>query len=289
MALTLNKRVRRTSRRSGRRTSRRASHRLSRRRLMHRGGAIPGKSVRASCAVKGGKKTRKSTKKTRKSRKTSKKVRKSRKTTKKSRKSTKKHDFKKSVPVPYNGVCPAGFIVRDSYKTHRGTKVPARCIHKLTYLPMKREKWQSMKNREINAKERLANQLSKGPKKCPTGMILRKGSVRKAYTRSNGKRVGVSVMPSTCIKDLGAKGKNPGKIPRVTLSKGLLGRYGYADVDSLKTSQRHSALKHAVEAYNPLTVMRRLKYIATLNKRTNPKISRIFQKDADWIRSTYDM
>ena len=282
MALTSNKRTRRVSRRSAHRTARRTSSRLSRRRSMRRGGASK-KTGRASCRVlKGGKKSRKVSKKSKKSKK-------SRKTSKKIRKSTKKHDFKKSVPVPYNGVCPAGFIVRDSYKTRRGTKVPARCIHKLTDLPMKREKWQRMKNLEINAKENLAKRLSKGPKKCPAGMILRKGSVRKAYTRSNGKRVGVSVMPATCIKDLGAKGKNPRKIPRVTLRKGSLGMYGYADVDSMTTAGRHAALARATEAYGPLTVMRKVQYVATLNKRTDPKTSRIFQSDADWIRKTYNV
>lgn len=108
---------------------------------------------------------------------------------------------------------------------------------------------------------------------CPKGQIR-----RKSYVLKSGKRV-----KSKCIDDKGNLGK--GK-KLFDLDKNGLGKFGYDDVVNLSIRQRHIALKKALKVLKPLSVFRRLIAIATLNKNTNPKISKIFRDDAEWIKTT---
>ena len=90
---------------------------------------------------------------------------------------------------------------------------------------------------------------------------------RRSYVRRDGTRVKAS---SFSIKNRGAPGR--GK-KLFTLKKGGLSMYGYKPTSSV--SQRHSALSYAISRGVPeLTLSHRLGALATLFKRTNPKLSK---------------
>lgn len=108
------------------------------------------------------------------------------------------------------------------------------------------------------------------PKKCGKNEILKSG-----YTTKTGKKVS-----STCIKDLGLKGKGPKVIP--PLKKGTITQYGYSSNDS--DIKRHNALKKAVKGLNKSTVIHKLNAVAVLTANTNPQRSEIFKSDMEWVQ-----
>lgn len=136
---------------------------------------------------------------------------------------------------------------------------------------------------------------------CPKGYIRRKGYTRKfkpvtkqhGYTvRRKGKvyiahpKKNATYVVSSCIKDRGLPGKGPREGERFApLRKGELIKYGYQY--RLSDSVRHKALERAVKAYGALSVYRKLDAVAKLSVRTAPDASTIFEKDRNWIRSTF--
>jgi hypothetical protein len=54
-------------------------------------------------------------------------------------------------------------------------------------------------------------------------------------------------------------------------------------------SERHTALKKAVEEFGALGVFRKLDVVAKLSKRTAPEASKIFKADRNWIESNYKL
>lgn len=64
---------------------------------------------------------------------------------------------------------------------------------------------------------------------------------------------------------------------------GVLGKYGYSDIKHKSTRARHSALAKAVKSLGPTDVIRRLNAIATLQKNTQPSLSRKMRSDQRWI------
>lgn len=110
-----------------------------------------------------------------------------------------------------------------------------------------------------------------------------KGQIRRAsYTRrtKSGKYVHVE---SRCIRDMGLPGKGMNRIG--TLKKGLLSKYGYTSQKSI--DERHTALRKAVAAYGPLSVLRKLNAVAVYTRRTAPAVSAIFKADMAWVRSSF--
>jgi Family of unknown function (DUF5771) len=67
------------------------------------------------------------------------------------------------------------------------------------------------------------------------------------------------------------------------LRKGLLGSFGYRDIKHMTVNQRHAALKRAIRELGPLHVERALYAVATYNKRTAPRASSVFRKNAKWV------
>lgn len=65
------------------------------------------------------------------------------------------------------------------------------------------------------------------------------------------------------------------------LRKGMLTRYGYRAFASVK--QRHAALVKALRD-GKQTIMRRLRAIATLTKRTIPRASRVYIRNRNWVK-----
>lgn len=109
---------------------------------------------------------------------------------------------------------------------------------------------------------------------CPKGTIR-----RKSYNyRRNGKTINVK---STCIKDIGKKGK--GK-KLFTLKKGELGLFGYRNVSTLSIRQRHIALNKAEKKLGTLSLFRKLNALYVVNKNKNKKLASIFLQDRDWVR-----
>ncbi len=99
---------------------------------------------------------------------------------------------------------------------------------------------------------------------------------RKSYVRTDGTRVKAS---SFHIKNLGKRGRGP-KI--FTLKKGGLVEYGYRPRFPLQ--QRHMALSSAIARGVPsLTLSRRIGALATLLKRTSPKISKSLRRNQLWV------
>lgn len=114
---------------------------------------------------------------------------------------------------------------------------------------------------------------------CETGKIY-----RTAYTRKNGTQVS-----GACVRDVGRPGKGfrgPGK-GIGTLKKGELAQFGYSQIAKLSVSERHAALRKAVEAYGSLSVWRKLNAVSVYTRRTASGTSRLFKADRDWIRATF--
>ena len=116
------------------------------------------------------------------------------------------------------------------------------------------------------------------PSKCPPGTIL-----RSAYTTKRG-----TLVPATCVKDMGKPGKTPMSARLPTLADDLhLSDYGYHASDS--EEKREAALVKAVnslmkdkkitkqEAVRKL--IKHLNLLSILQRNTNPKYSAAFKKD----------
>lgn len=103
---------------------------------------------------------------------------------------------------------------------------------------------------------------------CPDNYIKKSG-----YTTKNGTKV-----KSTCIKDLGLKGKGP---KLFTLKKGTLLDYHYKNTNL----SRHRQLLKSARKTGKTTVIRKLNAVKILTKRTNPKASKVFSKDIFYLQN----
>lgn len=125
-----------------------------------------------------------------------------------------------------------------------------------------------------------------GKKNCSKDQITR---IPYNYTKKTGTRVHV---PETCIKDRGLYGKTPvtNRIPYNTTSTfniDELSKFGYSDIMKKKVSERHNSLKHAINKYGSLNVMKKLNILMILNRNTNPSLANRFQNDRNWIINSY--
>lgn len=159
------------------------------------------------------------------------------------------------------------------------------------------------------ARRRTRRLISKLPsirslmrKDCPPGQILRKGYTR--HYSSAIRRRGFTVKKSTgnayrvhptdknmyvearCVKNMGlpGKGTKSGKAFG-PLRRGELAKHGYSFRRT--DSQRHSALKKAVDEFTALGVFRKLDAVAKLTMRTVPRASKVFSEDRQWISETF--
>ena len=132
---------------------------------------------------------------------------------------------------------------------------------------------------DIIKKRKKAQSITKHHK-CKKGYIERSAYIKKNKT----------LVKPTCIKDKGTKGHGKLLIASLELSidKIDLGKYGYYNIINKTLSERHKALNKILKKeYKSkwLPLYRRLILLATLNKRTNPKISKIFKTDATWLKN----
>ena len=139
-------------------------------------------------------------------------------------------------------------------------------------------------------------------KNCPPGQILRKGYTRhyttairvRGYTEKKDTGTAYRVYPknkemyveSRCVKNTGLPGKGSKSVKAFgPLRKGELAKYGYSF--RAADSQRHAALKRAVDEYTPLGVFRKLDAVAKLTHRTVPRAAKVFAADRAWISETF--
>lgn len=114
---------------------------------------------------------------------------------------------------------------------------------------------------------------------CSRGSIRRKSYVRKS---KSGKRTRV---PSACIKDRGKPGKGPKILP--IPERGVLSRYGYANVKDLPDQKRRAALKRAIDAYGHRKVIGHLVLIANYTRISDPSAYAIFKGDQEHVSRLY--
>lgn len=156
--------------------------------------------------------------------------------------------------------CPPGHFVRKGYRRSDGVYVKPACVRKRS-----RYRKRSPRSRKRSGK-------------CPSGYIMRKGYRRKS---------GVYVKPS-CIVDRGKPGKGENILDR-PIRRGELGKYGYSGIRSLPAKERRDALSRAQKAYGPTSVYRKLNFLETVNKTTNPEVSRRARQDKIWLARKYDI
>lgn len=71
----------------------------------------------------------------------------------------------------------------------------------------------------------------------------------------------------------------------VPVPKGTLTRFGYVTKDTVK--KRQTSLRKAVKSYGAPNVIIKLRAIARLRKKTNPKYYKIYTADANWVIKTF--
>ena len=68
-------------------------------------------------------------------------------------------------------------------------------------------------------------------------------------------------------------------------NSGILSAHGYEDVRKKSELARHRALMRVIRAgETALSLFRRLNVLMILFKNKDPKLSKIFKKDRDWVR-----
>jgi hypothetical protein len=125
---------------------------------------------------------------------------------------------------------------------------------------------------------------------CKSGEIRRIAYSRKSYTRKNGRRVRSAQVSSTCVKDLGSRGKwtNTHKSSGIgPLKAGRLSKFGYSS--SRPASVRHEALGKAIKAYSALSVYRMLNAVYVYTKNTSPAVSALYKADRDWVGAKHGL
>ena len=234
--------------------------------------------------------------------------------------------YTKSKPYSFLTGCPEGYHKRKSYKSTKGKTVPTRCVKSTT---LKKESSKEFKQKTLSKQTRRLASVKKllpGIKTlrrqaCPPGMIERKEYARrystavlqKGFTKKTHAGKTVYVKPhkrelvyvkSKCVKDVGLPGKGNQKIG--PLRKGELTKYGYEifqkDKDGkyifeedgkthkvVSEEKRHKALRKAIREYGALGVYRKLDAVVKLSTRTTPQGSKLWEKDRNWVKETFDL
>lgn len=86
--------------------------------------------------------------------------------------------------------------------------------------------------------------------------------------------------------------KNPNKDNKdikLLIKKEVLKPFGYIKVDKLTLTQRQFALKKAVKKIKNKTIFRRLVLLSVLSRDPLPKLSKIFKRDAIWLKKKFGL
>lgn len=166
---------------------------------------------------------------------------------------------------------------KNSKRTSKKVAIKGKCIRATSQTGEKT----SVLSREYLAERKqlhkLAREKYKTPK-CKKGEIIKEGYKRNS---KSGKQTWVK---PTCVP---AKGKGVKQERLFYIEPGRLSKYGYDEIEGKSDLSRHKALKKAMQSgEKPLSVSRRLNALAIVTKNTNPKLSRTFKEDSEWIKLT---
>jgi hypothetical protein len=183
--------------------------------------------------------------------------------------------------------CPVGKIKRNSYtkKLSSGKKirVKSNCIDAMSDSGLKTSLINKRKMKYEEKEHNIARQKF-GTPKCKKGEIIKEGYHKKASSRSKGAWV-----PPTCVKAKGSSKKRGSKGKKLfRLNKGTLSQFGYKDIKKMSKQERRKSLSKAVKNMKPLSVMRKLIALSTLQKNTDKKLSKTFREDANFVKSTQE-
>jgi hypothetical protein len=125
---------------------------------------------------------------------------------------------------------------------------------------------------------------------CPKGTILRVG-----YTTKKGRTVRQNCIKSTSPyegkrADWEKAQRRTRRISRnnaIILRQGTLGKYGYKNLKSISTNERHRALSKAIKKLGPLSVMRKINILMVFTKNRQPRLSSMYERDKKWIYRNY--
>jgi hypothetical protein len=179
-------------------------------------------------------------------------------------------------------LCKDGTIMRKAY-TRKGTRVPAHCIRSVSPYGEKYRNFQERILKKMTKRLRGIGKTKRGnTQKCKSGQILRKSYVRYSKT---GKR---TLVKGTCITKQG-KSEIPLSKQIGPLRKGELSQFGYTKIIDLSQMSRHIALKKAISAFGSLSVWKKINALYVLTKNTNPTLSKKYNEDRNWIRTTFGL
>ena len=168
---------------------------------------------------------------------------------------------------------------KQSKKTSKKVMVKGKCIKATSQSGEKT----SVVTREYLAERKELHKLARekfGVPVCAKNEIVREGYRRESKT---GKQVWVT---PTCIDK---KGKGQKREQLIYIEPGRLSKYGYTGIENKSDISRHVALRKALQSgEKQLSVSRRLNALATFTKNTNPKLSRTFKEDSEWIKLVND-
>jgi len=178
--------------------------------------------------------------------------------------------------------CRKNTIMRKGYIKKNGTIVKSNCIISTSQSGQKRSII------ENNILKKLSREHSKARQKfgtptCKKGEILREGYHRKSYKKKTGSKIKDKWIKPECIKS--TTGRSHGK-QLFILEHNDLKPFGYHNVESLTILERHKALLKALNKYKPLPLARKLNALKVLNKNKNPRLSKIFKEDFEFVKST---
>jgi hypothetical protein len=127
----------------------------------------------------------------------------------------------------------------------------------------------------------------KETKKSSKGKILRKGSIKKAHTRTlkSGKKISVkqSRIPASLISDVGQPGKGPKTLPKIG-NEIHLSNFGYSLKDTKQ--ERQKSLKKASKKHGTLKVLKRTNLIANYSQ-WNEKNYKKLRQDVEFLKKEY--
>jgi hypothetical protein len=196
--------------------------------------------------------------------------------------------------------CPSGHVLRESYRSKSGKVVSARCIRKTGIFRGKASNKAAMRRSKALESAKMAVHMSRKagmhvPTRCPPGMTLRAGYVRRSYSRKSGSHVHRALTAPSCITQRGKSGRKI-KIFGIDPKKDhFLSEFGYHDIVNKTQEERHAALHkliaHLEEKHGQMAAwnyaIRALNYRALINRNTNPNVSRIMKSDQRAISKLY--
>lgn len=157
------------------------------------------------------------------------------------------------------------------------TSVKGKCIKATSQTGKKTSVIMKKKMSKRRSIHKLAREKFGSPI-CSSGEIMREGFSRKKHGKTEW-------IPPTCVADVGKEGHGE---QLFTIEPDRLTKYGYVGLEGKSDRARHTSLNEAISSgEKPLSVMRRLVALSTVNKNTHPRLSNILKSDAMWIKETH--